>query len=358
MDARLTGHEQPAVLVIDDDEVDRERVDRIIGSRYTVVHAIDAASGLARLRSGSFECVLLDYRLPDSSGLEVLGQIAEEFAGGIVMLTGEGNESVAASAIQGGAHDYLVKSQLTPELLPRVIENARVKAHLHKTLEAQQEEFRHFAFTAAHDLRAPFRRIKSLCEMLAEGPGPAAGLDQRALVERINCSVGEMETLIEGLLIYARMGRPEVLTTVSLASALRSACSHLQGVIDEKHAVVESGELPDVHADPVGMVMLFQNLLGNALKFTIGVPRVNVMARQDAGGLVLEVEDNGIGIAPEHAQRIFKPFERLHGRGEYEGIGLGLATCRRIVEAHGGTIAVESQPGGGSRFVVRLPAAK
>jgi hypothetical protein len=345
---------KPSVLVIDDDEVDCIRVERMIGSGYSVQHATDASSGLALLRSEQFDCVLLDYRLPDSDGLDLLAQIAEAFQGGIIMLTGEGNESVAASAIQRGAHDYVVKGLLTPELLPRVIEKARARAKDLKTLAARQEEYRHFAFTAAHDLRAPFRRIRSLCQMLGETDRPA-GMNQAELVERINCSVAELESLIEGLLSYARMGQPEKASMVSLAAAFRQACSNLRGVIEEKHATVESEPLPEVWGDPVSMVILLQNLIGNALKFNALVPHVSLRAKSQEGAWVIVVQDNGIGIPPEHRQRLFKPFERLHGRGKYEGIGLGLATCRRIAEAHGGTISMESEPGRGSRFFVRLP---
>ena len=353
----MSSPRKPSVLVIDDDPSDREKVEQMIRSGYSVQHADSARTGLEQVRAGSYDCVLLDYRLLDSAGLDALSRIAQEFRGGIVMLTGEGSEIVAACAIQCGAHDYLVKGHLTPELLPRVIEHARARANHLRLLEAQQEEFRRFAFTAAHDLRAPFRRIRSLCEMLAEATPANSGPDQQQLIERIRRSVTEMDAMIEGLLGYARLGRPEKIATVSLALAFRQACSNLQNVIEEKHATVESSELPEVRGDAVSLVVLLQNLIANALKFNALTPRVSVTARKQESACVLVVEDNGIGIRPEHTERIFKPFERLHGRGQYEGVGLGLATCRQIVEAHGGTISVESEPGKGSRFLVHLPHA-
>jgi signal transduction histidine kinase len=347
------GSVKPRILIIDDEEVDRELVERMIRSAYSVEHASSARAGLERLRSEAYACILLDYRLPDSAGLEVLAQLVSEFEGGIVMLTGEGSETIAASAIQAGAHDYLVKGSLTPELLPRVIQNACAKASHLRAQQKQQEEFRHFAFTAAHDLRAPFRRIRTLCEMLDTSTGTPG--EKHELIVRIQHSAAELESLIEGLLNYARVGHPENVTDISLSHAYRQACVNLQGIIDEKHATLVCDKLPSVKGDPLGMLLLFQNLIGNALKFNTNVPCVYVRATSTSTDWILSIEDNGIGIDPVKSEVLFKPFERLHGRGQYEGLGLGLATCRRIVEAHGGTISVDSEPGKGSRFVVTLP---
>ena len=129
------------------------------------------------------------------------------------------------------------------------------------------------------------------------------------------------------------------------------------GIIASGGATVEIGDLATVHADPTQMRQLLQNLIGNAIKFrSPRAPTVNVYTERLADGCRLIVDDNGIGFAAEHAERIFDPFERLHGRGEYEGTGIGLALCRRIMERHGGTIHAVSPPEGGAQFIATFPA--
>ena len=348
--------ERPAVLIVDDDRVDRTLVERLLGKHYALRQAADGASGLRALHEQKFECVLLDYLLPDSDGLQLLARMVEEYQGAIVMLTGEGSEAVAALAMQKGAHEYVVKGQLDGELLRRVIESARLKATSRRKLQTQQTEFRHFAFTAAHDLRAPFRKIRTYCQMLGDSLGASYGEPQRAIVERIERSVVSLDALIEGLLLYARMGHCEkTVKDVDLSEALSQALANLQMAIDEKHAVVESAGLPIVRGDPTALTLLLQNLVGNGIKFNRREPRVSVRASSEEGYWIVSVGDNGIGIAARHLAHLFKPFERLNNRNEFEGVGLGLVTCQRIVESHGGKIRVDSELERGSTVTFTLP---
>jgi signal transduction histidine kinase len=178
------------------------------------------------------------------------------------------------------------------------------------------------------------------------------------MLGRIRGSIVEMEGLIEGLLHYARMGELKPGTEiVSLDKALESALSNLQRVVEAKRATVEAGELPSVRGDVTALSLLLQNLVGNALKFHDGQPHIEVSAQRSDGEWIVTVSDDGIGIDPEHLERIFKPFERLHGKNQYEGSGLGLATCARIVEAHGGRIWADAQVGQGTRVLVAFPVA-
>jgi signal transduction histidine kinase len=182
----------------------------------------------------------------------------------------------------------------------------------------------------------------------------------------MQAAAGRMQALIHDLLAFARVAtqaRPPV--RVGLERAAREALADLSALVAETEGSVEIGPLPDARADPVQVRRVFQNLVGNALKFhRPGVPpRVRVEGRVVEGARPGEamaevaVADEGIGFEPRHAERIFSPFQRLHGRGEYEGTGMGLAICRRIVERHGGTISARGSPGAGSRFVFTLPAA-
>jgi light-regulated signal transduction histidine kinase (bacteriophytochrome) len=161
-----------------------------------------------------------------------------------------------------------------------------------------------------------------------------------------------MQTLVNGLLEYSRIGRTaEADSHADAAEALQSACALLQRPMEETHAVVTNDKLPVVQFDPTQLTQLFQNLIGNALKFRgTESPQIHVSAEHYDGGWKFAVSDNGIGIEPQYVERIFLIFQRLHNREKYPGTGMGLALCKRIVEHRRGQIWVESEPGKGSTF--------
>jgi light-regulated signal transduction histidine kinase (bacteriophytochrome) len=166
-----------------------------------------------------------------------------------------------------------------------------------------------------------------------------------------------MQTLINDLLAYSRVGtRSQPLAPTDSHSALGEAIRNLVVMIEENHAIVTNDDLPTVRADASQLVLVFQNLLANAIKFRReDLPRVHVYAQDHGREWVFSVQDNGIGIAPQHAERVFVIFQRLHTREEYPGTGIGLAVCQRIVERHGGKIWFESEPGKGATFFFTMP---
>lgn len=168
-----------------------------------------------------------------------------------------------------------------------------------------------------------------------------------------------MQAMIEDLLTFSRLGRGGVQRVATdCEEVLRKALSNLAGAIEESGAVTAYENLPVIMADPGLLLQLFQNLIGNAIKFrSAEPPRINVSAGKKGNEWEFAVRDNGIGISPEYAENIFVIFRRLHTRQEYPGNGLGLAICKKVVEQHGGRIWVESQPGQGSTFKFSLPAA-
>lgn len=169
-----------------------------------------------------------------------------------------------------------------------------------------------------------------------------------------------MQTLIQDLLTYSRLtSKTQKLQLVDAQSACESACRQLKSAIEESGARVTVGRLPSVFAYGAQLTQLFQNLIGNAIKYgDERTPEIHVTARPDGDQWVFSVQDNGIGIEPQYFERIFQMFQRLHTREKYAGTGIGLAICRKIVESHGGRIRVESQPGLGSNFLFNLPQVK
>ena len=234
-------------------------------------------------------------------------------------------------------------------------------------LERSNKELEHFASVAAHDLQEPLRKIQMFGDRLRAKSGDALGDEGRDSLERMQGAARRMSTLVSDLLTLSRVstqGQPYV--PVDLSEVASEVLSDQETRIEEKEATVDLGELPTIEADPTQMRQLLQNLIGNALKFSRpGEPpivtvkaRVLEASRQQPETCLFTVEDNGIGFDEKNVDRIFTMFQRLHGRNEFEGTGVGLAICRRIVERHGGDITADSEPGRGSKFIVKLPVAQ
>ncbi|HTE54220.1 MAG TPA: PAS domain S-box protein [Kofleriaceae bacterium] len=222
-----------------------------------------------------------------------------------------------------------------------------------KELNRSNEELAQFAYLASHDLQEPLRMVTSYTQLLSRRYKGRLDSDADEFIAFAVDGATRMQRLIQDLLAYSRVGTKKVaLAAISSEEALRQALLNLGGTIADKGAVVTHDLLPPVLADEVQLVQLFQNLIGNAIKYqNPGVPRVHVSAARDGdASWSFTVKDNGLGIDSQYFVRIFGMFQRLHKREEFDGTGIGLAICKKIVERHGGTISVESQPGQGSTF--------
>jgi signal transduction histidine kinase len=234
---------------------------------------------------------------------------------------------------------------------------------LTRELERSNRELQDFAFVASHDLQEPLRKIQAFGDRLGSKHGAALGASGLDYLQRMQAAAQRMHVLINDLLTFSRVtSKAQPFAPVDLGQVAREVLTDLEVRLQETGGEVELAELPSLDADGLQMRQLFQNLIGNALKFhRPGVPpRVEVRAaaeeREGRPFWLLSFMDNGIGFDMKYLDRIFTPFQRLHGRGEYEGTGMGLAVCRRIVERHQGEITAESVPGEGTRFLVLLPA--
>ena len=218
-------------------------------------------------------------------------------------------------------------------------------------------ELQQFAYVASHDLQEPLRAIESYVELLARRYRGRLDDDADEFIGFVVEGVERMLSLINDLLLYSRVGtRIEPHKPTPAREALDGALENLRAAIEESGAVIECGDLPIVVANAAQLVQVFQNLIGNAIKFRGDEPpHVVISAEKTGNEWVFCVSDNGIGIAPEHFDRIFQAFERLHSRDKYPGSGIGLAVCKKIVERHGGRIWVESRLGEGSKFCFTLP---
>jgi signal transduction histidine kinase len=227
-----------------------------------------------------------------------------------------------------------------------------------RELTRSNAELEQFAYVASHDLQEPLRKVASFCQLLEQRYGDELDERGKQYLDFAVDGAKRMQQLILDLLAFSRVGRTGgPFTEVDLRRAALQAVSDLDGPISEKHAVVEVGDLPTVTGDAALLTSLFQNLVSNAVKFNESeTPRVTITARHTATGWELACADNGIGIEPQHADRVFVIFQRLHGRDVYGGTGIGLAMAQKIVSYHGGSIWIDEDVTEGTTIRWTLPS--
>ena len=251
-------------------------------------------------------------------------------------------ESAEGTLVTAAIRDITARRAAAANLLQKVGE-----------LKRSNEELEQFASIASHDLQEPLRMVASYTQLLSRRYKGRLDSDADEFIAFAVDGASRMQRLIQDLLAYSRVGtRGSDLLDISSEDTLQQALLNLRGAIEESGALVTHDPLPTVSADETQLIQLFQNLVGNAIKYQgPGIPKVHIAAARSKGKRwVFSVQDNGLGIEPQYFEKIFGMFQRLHKREEFAGTGMGLAICKKIVEQHGGYISVDSKPGHGSTF--------
>lgn len=324
----------------------------------------------AQLRTNPPDVVLADYNLGHWSGMEAL-EILKNAAMDIplILVSGALGDVTAVECIKQGATDYVLKDSLArlPVSIRRALKEKQLRTERRKAeqelgdkveeLARSNRDLEQFAYVASHDLQEPLRMVAAYTQLLAERYRGKLDEQGKKYVNYAVEGATRMQTLIQDLLAFSRAGSQSMeLQSTDCNSVIQRALKNLQGSVQDSHAIVNYEDLPQVPADPRQLEHVFQNLIGNAIKFRGAEPPVIEIAAEKRGNSwLVTVSDNGIGIAPEHAAEVFVIFQRLHTREDYAGNGIGLAICKKIVERHGGRIWVESQEGKGAAFRFTLP---
>ncbi len=346
--ARLFGYEA--------EEVIGTNINRLMPSPYHESHDEYIA---AYLRTGEKKIIGVGREVvgkrKDNSMFPMDLSISEVILGSRRIFTGIVHDVTERKRFEAELQQHIQDLKKAQQLTERQAENLRQQA---EELAAQNQDLEQFAYVASHDLQEPLRMIRSYTQLLAKRYKGRLDREADEFIGFVEDAVARMQQLITDLLAYSRVGRKgKQFSPVDCEVCVTRSLSNLRIAIEETHAAVERSALPHVLGDGTQLTQLFQNLIGNALKYrSQDPPRIEIRAeRKDAAWLVT-VRDNGIGIPPEQHERIFGMFQRLHGREEYPGTGIGLAICKKIVDQHGGDLWVESETGQGSTFFFTLPA--
>jgi PAS domain S-box-containing protein len=320
------------------------------------------------------------YRRDELVGQKVKNIIPEGFAERLIAddlrtaadaLAQQIGTGIELSARRKDGSDFPIEIMLSPlestegilvtAAIRDITERKKSELHLVKTvgeLKRSNDELQQFAYVASHDLQEPLRMVASYTQLLAKRYKGRLDSDADEFIGYAVDGSTRMQGLIQDLLAYSRAGtNGNALHEISSEKALKDALANLRATIQESGAVVTHDSLPVITTDDTQLTQVFQNLVGNAIKYrSAEVPRVHVSVTKNGGNeWTFSVQDNGLGIDPQYFERIFVLFQRLHGRKDFKGTGIGLTICKKIVERLGGRIWVESQPEKGSTFYFALP---
>ncbi|MFZ0927939.1 MAG: ATP-binding protein [Syntrophobacteraceae bacterium] len=365
------------VLIVEDSEDDTLLLLRELrrGGYEPAAKRVETPEAMREaLAKEKWDIIISDFILPRFSGLAALDVLKRSgFDLPFIIVSGKIGEDTAVDAMKAGAHDYIMKENLKrlPPAVKRELRDAEIRRERKAAeetlksytarLELMNQELQEFAFAASHDLREPLRKIQTFCDLISSRHAGDLGDQGKSFFRKMQETAKRMSSILESLRRYSEAAACAPFSPTDLTVLAKEAASDLDGIIRQTGGTVEIEKLPVVEADPAQMVRLFQNLIGNALKYRGDKePRVRIYGDEfDGNACTIYVEDNGIGFDEQFIDKIFAPFQRLHAKtSSYEGTGMGLAMCRKIAERHGGSITARSEPGIGSLFIVKLPGKR
>ncbi|MGE0550488.1 MAG: ATP-binding protein [Kofleriaceae bacterium] len=365
--ARATAHdhisesERAHIVLVDDNPDLRDYIAGLL-SGFDVTTAPDGQAALELIRQRIPDIVLSDVMMPRLDGFGLVRALRADprtASVPIVLLSARAGEGSAISGLDAGADDYVVKPFSAPELIARVrthIALARSRREFTNELERANRDLDAFSYAVAHDLRAPLRAIEGFSRALVEVQRSKLDPESERFLDRITTNVARMGELIESLLRLAKVSRTAIrMETVDLSEIASRVVEDLRTRHPDRAVTVKIDSACVARGDRALLDAVLVNLIGNAWKFTSRVPEARVeFARVAADDPTFVVRDNGAGFDMAHADRLFKPFHRLH-TNEFEGTGVGLATVHRVITRHDGRIWADSKVGGGTTFFFTLP---
>ncbi|MET0242664.1 MAG: ATP-binding protein, partial [Flavitalea sp.] len=368
-------------IVLADDNTDmRDYINRLLSPKYEIITATNGEEAFEKILQHKPDLILSDVMMPRIDGFGLLKIVRENEAvktTPFIFLSARAGEESRVEGLQAGADDYLVKPFSAKELFAKVESTIRISsqrvemegrlklmvAEKTKALIQSNEDLQQFAHVASHDLKEPVRKIRTFTDRLQKNIGNLADEKSKTYFEKINSASSRMVSMIEGVLAFSTVNAGDIQPEkFSLSEVIANIEEDLELSILNKSAIIEARDLPDIVGARVLIYQLLYNLCSNSLKFSVpGSPvRISIFAgkaKVKPGYAELIVQDNGIGFDQQFASRIFETFTRLNSKDEYEGTGLGLALCKKIVERHGGEIHGESEEGKGTSIYFTLPVA-
>lgn len=352
------------ILIVDDNVDDREYYGRLLRhdrkTFWNIVEAECYKDAIRIFNTLEVDVVLLDYSLPGYDGLYVLAKLKEVRPNlAAVMLTGQGNEVIATEAMKNGALDYVMKGQINKTGLHRVLNNAIERAMMLDKIAEQREALERYAQILAHDLKSPIGNILRLTELILGAIQQEHYQEIESYYEYIRKTATSVFQLINTLSEYNKLEINDIpFQSVSAHVIVDKALVNLYSIIQQSNAIITIEDtLPQLMCNEPQLVQLFQNLISNSIKYCKQEsPKVHIGADRLHGAWRFFIKDNGIGVPEEHQKSIFEMFTRLHGQGDgFDGSGIGLATCRKIIDRHEGQIWCESKPDKGTTFFFTIP---
>lgn len=384
------------ILLVEDNKGDERMIRELLREQNLIRFNIDLALSLKesaiKISKNSFDIILLDLGLPDSSGLETLTKLMGLFPAltTIIILTGLNDTEIGVKAVNNGAQDYIIKGQVDSEKLLKSIIYSYERSRLYTELKTQIEarklaekeilklnseleqrildrtaqleivnlELEAFSHSVSHDLRAPLRHINGFAEILKEEFYAQLPEKAKNYLDTISDSAKKMNKLIDDLLSLSRTNRIELKkSTLKMNQVLDDALSEVRHLIENRKVDFNISSLPEVNGDYNLLRMVWVNLLDNAIKYTKTRKEaiIQIDYKKEDKELIFCIRDNGVGFDMRYAQKLFGVFQRLHSTDEFEGIGIGLSNVRRIISRHSGRTWAEAEVNKGAAFYFSLP---